>query len=365
MNRRDLLVHFAGMTSGLLLPKYVLGQDALGAGARPAAFIPPPTSPHTAPLPAEVAPDAAPPAPVRGVQYCVYDPTDGRPYLSEMADLQRQPASLAKMAVLGAVFAAIRSRDTRFRLSSRVRIPDALRDFELHDLARTNVRIGQRYSLETLLKAAGSKSCAVSTLALVNHLGEPQVLNWGGTFEERIEKCVRVMNRLAAHLDMNDTHFYGVTGDKSEGNLSTPHDMAKLVYFLEQQFHNLCEIAMGDPVVDLGDLSDIRQHSSRSLYNDDLRIKWAKTGKTDPAGLCEALYAEIDGRPVILILFGIEGHGSTPEACDYDASIKRYNTIMDLLDRVEPMVAAKTAEEQIARAYFKDRRSLWMPAPNA
>lgn len=273
-----------------------------------------------------------------GVQCCVLDYETGFPYILHDAQKQRQPASLTKIALLLEVFAALESPLTRFRRQSPVIIPDEVANYPLDDLARGSFKPGQNYEARVLMQAAGSKSCAISTLALAYHLGEPHIFNWGGTLEQRIEKCADLMNQRAQANDLTKTRFHGIIGDADENNISTPYELSRLMHDIAYNYSNLSHLAFGDPQITLAQpWMHIKHHSSRNIYQDP-RVLLAKTGWNDIAGHCESLIGLIDGRLVIVTIQGIEGQGSTPQAKRYDASMQRLELGQFLLNTTEVLI---------------------------
>ncbi|MBG78355.1 MAG: hypothetical protein CL570_04920 [Alphaproteobacteria bacterium] len=322
LNRRKFLKVFGLASGSVLMP--ALGIAAEPQKDAPPAFPPPTSSPFN---------EAA-----QGMQYCVVDFHDGTVYLQEKANEQRQPASLTKMALLNVLFDNI--ADKNLSLYEPVKIPLGTRESLPEGLAQMeHLHEGQRYPLYKLMQGAGLRSCAVSTFALAHHYGK--IKGTDNDLFARISKTVADMNALAARNNMQQSLFNGVTGDKSESNLSTPYDMALLVSAMQNDHPFLCEKYLGEGWFDLKDLTDNSFHVSRAVrYNPD--VKWAKTGHTDPAGFCEALYAVVHDRPVILTIFGVEQKDQKGHVLQQASQNKRYQVINDLLERTAPIIAQRT-----------------------
>jgi D-alanyl-D-alanine endopeptidase (penicillin-binding protein 7) len=121
-----------------------------------------------------------------------------------------------------------------------------------------------------------------------------------------VAACVAAMNRKAAALGMRRTRFADPTG-LSAGNVSTPEDLARLV-----------DAAARDPVI--REFSTDPAHTVRvgrqlvEFRNTDHLVRdpgWdivvQKTGFTHEAGRCLVLKANVDGRPLVMVLMDSVG----------------------------------------------------------
>ena len=234
LNRRKFLTLFGAAAGSALIP-------GISVAAKPDPHMPP-AVPKTPSPPFNDAAD--------GVQYCVIDFQDGSVYLQEKANAQRQPASLTKMALLHVLFDDI--ADKRLNLYAPVKIPVGTHDRLPKGLAQMeNLHEGKHYPLYKLMQGAGLRSCAVSSYALAHHYGKAQ--GAASDLDARIAQTVKDMNALASAQNMQQSHFNGVTGDKSENNLSTPYDMALLVSSMQRKHPFLCEKYLGEGWFDLKD----------------------------------------------------------------------------------------------------------------
>lgn len=132
------------------------------------------------------------------------------------------------------------------------------------------------------------------------------------------EGFVELMNRKAANLGMEDTHFCNATGLHEEEHYSTVRDMAVLLrYALENDT--------------LREILSTKSHTTEAtgFHPDGLtftstlfsfldtakvpggEILGGKTGYTKEAGLCLASFADIDGKEYILVTAGAEGSHRT------------------------------------------------------
>ncbi len=250
------------------------------------------------------------PAHTTGLQFAILDANSGAVLRHKNGDSKRQPASLTKLMVLGVAFQAIKRPDTDFNLQSIITVPKEAQPQNIADLtgvtdlAMFHLQEGTRYKTRLLLKAIGSRSDAASTVALVNHLGEKQVLGWEGDFYNRYQNCIEQMNSLASTIGMSNTHFDVITGSPNQDNYSTPHDMALLIQYMQDKYPKLCEYALGNPWTNVRPLNQDKRHSSLALRDNPKEIKWSKTGYTDVAGWCEGAYAKIGDNSMVGVVFG-------------------------------------------------------------
>jgi D-alanyl-D-alanine carboxypeptidase (penicillin-binding protein 5/6) len=239
-----------------------------------------------------------------GIQYVVVDANSGQTILERYPDVRRQPASLTKMMTLAVVFKAMNDDKTNFKLSSKVTIPEYIEKVRSDLAVFDNLKPGDQYDARDLLTGAGSRSDAFSTIALALHVGSKEVYNWEGTESEKADRFIGEMNKLAAEIGMSSSHFSVITGSPSKQNLSTPHDIARLISYLDKTFPELAELTFGKPSFDIAPASKSSVHSSKLLRARPSEIDFAKTGYTDLAGYCLGVRAHKNGHTLIATVFG-------------------------------------------------------------
>jgi len=160
----------------------------------------------------------------------------------------------------------------------------------------SRVRIGSTLTRRELLQITlmSSENRAAATLA--HHYP-------GG-----VEAFVLEMNFLAKANGMADSWFAEPTG-LSRNNLSTAHDLVKLVRVLDDfpligEFSRTSgkTVTFGRPQHSL----EFR-NTNGLVHNPDWRIHMTKTGFTNAAGRCLVMKSEIDGRPVAFVLLDAYG----------------------------------------------------------
>jgi D-alanyl-D-alanine endopeptidase (penicillin-binding protein 7) len=117
---------------------------------------------------------------------------------------------------------------------------------------------------------------------------------------------VRAMNARAKALGMTHTKFADPTG-LSSANVSTPRDLAKLVVatsrnklIREYSTSPSHEVRVGSTVLEY-------RNTNSLVRNPAWNIAVQKTGYISEAGQCLVLQAQIEGRPVIMVLLNSFG----------------------------------------------------------
>lgn len=130
---------------------------------------------------------------------------------------------------------------------------------------------------------------------------------------------VELMNKKAARLGMDDTHFKDSTGLHDPDHYSTAKDMAILLKYAIQNktFREIIESTKRSTGVTNVHPDGITFYSTMFKNLPDPvvtggKILGGKTGYTSDAGLCLASFAEIEGREYILVTAGAPGDTGEP-----------------------------------------------------
>ena len=118
-----------------------------------------------------------------------------------------------------------------------------------------------------------------------------------------IPSCVEKMNSRAVALGMHDTQFMEPTG-LSEGNVSTAHDLLKLV--IAAGSNAVISQISSMPVAVVG---KIKVNNTNPLTK-TLNISLSKTGFTNPAGGCLVMIA---GQHIFILLGSRNAHTRIPD----------------------------------------------------
>ncbi|WP_447975351.1 D-alanyl-D-alanine carboxypeptidase family protein [Nitrospira sp. Kam-Ns4a] len=156
---------------------------------------------------------------------------------------------------------------------------------------RLRLRAGQVFRLEDLLKAMLITSANDACLAAAEHVGGSE------------EGFVALMNRKAAAMGLQDTHFSNACGFDAPTHYSTAADLAKLT-----------EKALQDPVFrafvreKYEVISAVNANRSYLLRNTNRLlgavpgVEGVKTGFTSQAGRCLVAKVSQDGKELLLVL---------------------------------------------------------------
>lgn len=146
------------------------------------------------------------------------------------------------------------------------------------------------------------------------------------------EAFVELMNKKAAKIGMENTHFCDSTGLHNPEHYSTVLDMAVLLKYAlrNDTFREVIEAPRHSTGVTNIHPDGITYYSTmfKNLSDTSVaggEIKGGKTGYTSEAGLCLASFAEIEGREYILVTAGAPGDAGT--ACHVQDAVKIYNRL--------------------------------------
>ncbi len=128
----------------------------------------------------------------------------------------------------------------------------------------------------------------------------------GRTYPGGNRACVVAMNAKARALGLSSTRFTDTSG-LANGNVSSAHDLAKLVeaayqYDLIREFTTCRESILyaGQRILEY-------RNSNLLVKNPDWDIGLSKTGYTDEAGRCLVMQAYVANRPLLIVLLASQG----------------------------------------------------------
>ena len=220
----------------------------------------------------------------------IYDEQQQRILYSKNAESVVPIASISKLMTAMVVLDAKLPLDQEISISGR----DMVDDFEG---SHSRMRPGMTLTRGELLKLAlmASENRAAAALARTYP---------GGT-----RSAVAKMNLKARKLGMKDTHFIDSTG-LSSGNVSTAQDLVKMVLAAESYepihkattsvFHR-AEPAGFQPM-NFGNTNPLVRNAS-------WHIGISKTGYISDAGRCLVMKANINQRPVVIVLLDSSSKG--------------------------------------------------------
>ncbi len=196
------------------------------------------------------------------------------------------------IASISKLMTAMVSLDAGVPMTDMMEVTDEDRDYEKGTGSRLSV--GSRLSREDLLPIAlmSSENHAAAALSRSFPGGRPAFL--------------AAMNRKAKQLGMNDTHFNDPTGLSSQ-NVSSARDLVKMVkaayqYPMIRRFSTDSNYDVNTGRRELHYVS-----TNHLIGHPGWEIGLQKTGYINEAGQCLVMQANVDGRPVIMILLDSTG----------------------------------------------------------
>lgn len=222
-------------------------------------------------------------------KYLVYDITNEEIILSKDITEKSAIASLTK------IMTTITAIENTSAYDSIVTInPDTFANLPW-DASVAGLKIGDQVTIKDLLYASILPSGADATQALA--------IKVSGSVSE----FVKLMNKTANKIGMNNSHFMNVTGLDTSNHYSTLEDLLKLLKYalsneLFSQIYKTKEYKLSN---------DLQVQATIKRYNtignkDILRILGSKTGFTDDAGLCMSAIFKSNGHDYLLITLGAQ-----------------------------------------------------------
>lgn len=146
---------------------------------------------------------------------------------------------------------------------------------------------GETMVLSDLLKSVAVGSANDAAVALAEYISGSE------------EAFAALMNKRAAELSMNDTHFVNASGLDTDGHISTAADVAKMA----------CELLKHDIIKNYTTIwMDSVRNGKTQLVNTNKLIRFyegatgLKTGTTDKAGYCVTASAKKNGMELVAVI---------------------------------------------------------------
>lgn len=224
--------------------------------------------------------DALPDIPAASALLC--ETSTGEVLFEKNSAEKRPPASITKiMTMLLTVEAAE---------SGKISLNDTVTASE-HACSMGGSQIwlekGETMVLSDLLKSVAVGSANDAAVALAEHISGSE------------DAFVALMNKRAAELSMNDTHFVNASGLDADGHMSTAADVAKMA----------CELLKHDIIKSYTTIwMDSVRNGKTQLVNTNKLIRFyegatgLKTGTTDKAGYCVTASAKKNGMELVAVI---------------------------------------------------------------
>ncbi len=219
--------------------------------------------------------------------YVLYDFSSNQILLNQNGNIRQDPASLSKLMTTYLAFSAI--KQGKLKLDQKLNVPaNTVQDNSGEALML--LKAGQTVTVDQLLHGliVQSASDAANTLAL-NIAGSET------TF-------VKMMNKEAERLGMNNSHFANSTGIQHAQNYSSALDMAILASALVRDFPEYY------PMFSLRNytFNNVTQANRNRLLWLDPYADGMKSGHTSTAGFCLIGSAKRNNRRLISVVLGAD-----------------------------------------------------------
>lgn len=222
--------------------------------------------------------------------FLVTDLTSGQILAEHRSGERVEPASLTKLMTAYVAFSAL--REGRLAPGQQVQVSARARQAPG---SRTFLEVGSSVSVDTLLRGIVVQSGNDACIALAEALAGSEA-----QFAEQ-------MNREAARLGLQDTHFANATGLPHAQHYSTARDLARLAAALIRDFPEAYARYYGMKEFRHNDITQMNRN--RLLWLDP-SVDGVKTGFTEAAGYCLIASSERGGRRLLSVLLGADSEAA-------------------------------------------------------
>jgi D-alanyl-D-alanine carboxypeptidase (penicillin-binding protein 5/6) len=237
-------------------------------------------------------PVPAPPS-IGATSYVLVDFHSDAVIAEREASARVEPASITKLMTSFIVFSEI--ADGRLALDDEVLISEKAWRTEG---SRMFVEVGERVTIESLLKGVIIQSGNDASVALAEHVAGSE------------EVFAGMMNEAAGRLGMPDTHYVNATGLPHPEQYTSARDVATLAAALIERFPQFYNWYSEREY----SYNGIRQHNRNRLLWRDPSVDGLKTGHTETAGYCLVTSALRDGMRLISVVMGTDSEDARASA---------------------------------------------------
>ena len=224
----------------------------------------------------------SPPA-INAESYVLMDFHSNRILMQKNPHTRVEPASITKMMTAYVVFSEVKKG--QLSLSDTATISEkAWRTGG----SKMFIEVDKQVNIEDLIRGMIVQSGNDASVALAEHIGGSE------------EVFASMMNKAAAELGMNNSHFKNATGLPEEDHYVSAYDVALLGQALVREFPDLYHIYSEKEFTYNG----IKQHNRNTLLWRDPTVDGFKTGHTEAAGYCLATTSSRNGMRLISVVMG-------------------------------------------------------------
>lgn len=224
----------------------------------------------------------SPPA-INAESYVLMDFHSNRILMQKNPHTRVEPASITKMMTAYVVFSEVKKG--QLSLSDTATISEkAWRTGG----SKMFIEVDKQVNIEDLIRGMIVQSGNDASVTLAEHIGGSE------------EVFASMMNKAAAELGMNNSHFKNATGLPEEDHFVSAYDVALLGQALVREFPDLYHIYSEKEFTYNG----IKQHNRNTLLWRDPTVDGFKTGHTEAAGYCLATTSSRNGMRLISVVMG-------------------------------------------------------------
>jgi D-alanyl-D-alanine endopeptidase (penicillin-binding protein 7) len=206
--------------------------------------------------------------------------------------LEKNPNSVLPIASITKLMTALVVAEAELPMDEKIFITQD--DADLEKYSKSRLKVGTQLTRAQVMHLALMSSENRAAHAL------------GRTYPGGMAAFVEAMNIKALQLGMKDSKFVEPTG-LNAGNVSSPRDLVRLV----EEAHQVSEIrefsTAKNLVVKVGGRSQQYMNSNALARGDRWELGLSKTGFIKEAGRCLVMQAEVEDRPVIMVMLDAQG----------------------------------------------------------
>ncbi|MGA1664177.1 MAG: D-alanyl-D-alanine carboxypeptidase family protein, partial [Burkholderiaceae bacterium] len=206
--------------------------------------------------------------------------------------LEKNPNSVLPIASITKLMTALVVAEAELPMDEKIAITQD--DADLEKYSKSRLKVGTQLTRAQVMHLALMSSENRAAHAL------------GRTYPGGMAAFVEAMNIKALQLGMKDSKFVEPTG-LNAGNVSSPRDLVRLV----EEAHQVSEIrefsTAKNLVVKVGGRSQQYMNSNALARGDRWELGLSKTGFIKEAGRCLVMQAEVEDRPVIMVMLDAQG----------------------------------------------------------
>lgn len=206
--------------------------------------------------------------------------------------LEKNPNSVLPIASITKLMTALVVAEAELPMDEKISITQD--DADLEKYSKSRLKVGTQLTRAQVMHLALMSSENRAAHAL------------GRTYPGGMAAFVEAMNIKALQLGMKDSKFVEPTG-LNAGNVSSPRDLVRLV----EEAHQVSEIrefsTAKNLVVKVGGRSQQYMNSNALARGDRWELGLSKTGFIKEAGRCLVMQAEVEDRPVIMVMLDAQG----------------------------------------------------------